>query len=143
MELLRLAPNNRLKLIKIPRKLEIIRNPFFKRYEANEFRYLGKMYDVVRKEEFADTTYYYCVPDEHEDKLQKTICSWMRDNFGKEKSSNKRGTLNDIIKLVYLDTCINFSFESELFLKSEISFYTFYNLDPVRSLSTPPPEKLS
>jgi len=60
------VPENELVLLKIPRALEEKPNPVFQRIHEREFRYEGKMYDIVRREIHGDTTWYYCVSDEKE-----------------------------------------------------------------------------
>ncbi len=44
-------------------------DPAFQRVHEREFRYAGKMYDVVRQESRGDTTWYYCIADEKETQL--------------------------------------------------------------------------
>jgi len=60
------VPEEELALLKIPRKLEEESNHVFQRIHEREFRYEGKMYDIVRQEQYGDTTWYYCVSDEKE-----------------------------------------------------------------------------
>jgi len=37
--------------------------------DADEFRYSGSMYDVIKKEQHADRTWYYCYPDKEETRI--------------------------------------------------------------------------
>lgn len=43
--------------------------PGFERIEADEFRYQGTMYDIVRREYAAETVTVYCLADEAETRL--------------------------------------------------------------------------
>ncbi len=45
------------------------RNSPFKWMEEDEFRYYGKMYDIVKSEKQGDTNIFYCVNDKNEEKL--------------------------------------------------------------------------
>lgn len=56
-------------LLKIPLSIEHDPGETFVRTEAWEFRYCGRMYDIVRQETHADTTWYYCVFDKQETEL--------------------------------------------------------------------------
>ena len=49
--------------------------------DENEFRYYGKMYDVVRKWERGDTTWYYCLEDEKESLLFADLDERIRDQL--------------------------------------------------------------
>lgn len=60
------VPEEELTLLKIPQALEEGFNPVFQRIHEREFRYEGKMYDIVRREIYGDTTWYFCVSDEKE-----------------------------------------------------------------------------
>lgn len=60
------VPEQELVLLKIPRNLEEQPSQLFQRIHSGEFRYQGKMYDIVRQQEHGDTTWYYCVSDEKE-----------------------------------------------------------------------------
>lgn len=63
------VPDSDLHLIKIPHELEKTRNSIFKKIHSKEFRYQGKMYDIVRFEQYTDETWYYCIADEEEEEL--------------------------------------------------------------------------
>ena len=58
--------------------------PAFQRVDEHEFRYGGKMYDIVRQENHGDTTWYYCLADEKETQLfahlEELVKRGMRQN---------------------------------------------------------------
>lgn len=58
--------------------------PAFQRIDEHEFRYGGKMYDIVRQESHGDTTWYYCLADEKETQLfaqlEELVKRGMRQN---------------------------------------------------------------
>ncbi len=60
------VPETELVLLKI---LERKPDLTFQHVDKHEFRYDGKMYDVVRQESHGDTTWYYCLADEKETQL--------------------------------------------------------------------------
>src|SRR5512145_2319928 len=60
------VPETELVLFKI---LDQKPDPAFQRVDAHEFRFDGKMYDIVRRESHGDTTWYYCLSDELETQL--------------------------------------------------------------------------
>jgi hypothetical protein len=63
------VPDDELELLKIPRSFETGADPRFERIHAREFRYLGRMYDIVRQETRGDTTWYWCIHDFRESAL--------------------------------------------------------------------------
>jgi len=63
------VPEEELVLFKIPQILGEKPPATFQRIHAREFRYNGKLYDIVREETHGDTTWYYCLPDEKETQL--------------------------------------------------------------------------
>ncbi|MBN3034315.1 MAG: hypothetical protein JW861_01915 [Bacteroidales bacterium] len=53
-------------LIKVPWHLQRGHPSVFRMVAKNEFRYFGRMYDVVRTEERGQTIWFYCIPDDKE-----------------------------------------------------------------------------
>lgn len=62
-----------LSLVKIPQSLEEQPGALFVRTESWEFRYRGRMYDIVRQERHNDTTWYYCIYDVKETALVRRL----------------------------------------------------------------------
>jgi len=129
-----------LALVKVAKVLEQKPNPQFKRLDGREFQFLGEMYDIVRKKEYSDTTYYYCFHDSDESEIVRGINRWMHDNFGDSKKSNdKSKAVKDAFKQPYLPAV---SWSPNLPITSK-SFYTYiseqyYSVFLV--CATPPPD---
>ena len=62
---------HRIEVLKIPFSVE--KQGDFERTEENEFRYKGKMYDVVRLEKHGNSTWYWCMWDEDETALEDKL----------------------------------------------------------------------
>jgi len=60
-----------IKVLKIPYSVE--KHGDFERTEENEFKYMGKMYDVVRFEKHENSTWYWCIWDEDETALENKM----------------------------------------------------------------------
>lgn len=88
-ETLNKLQDKQLALVKVAKVLEQKPNQQFKRMHGREFQFLGEMYDIVRKAEHADTTYYYCFHDHDESEIIRSINRWMKDNFGNSKENNE------------------------------------------------------
>jgi hypothetical protein len=58
-------------------KIEILKiakdSKYFQRIHCKEFRYHGKMYDVIRVIPAKDFTIYYCINDEKEERLMESF----------------------------------------------------------------------
>lgn len=72
-------PETALVLLKIPQAWEAGRHPDFQRIHDREFRFKGKMYDIVRREMHGDTTWYHCVSDEKETELFANLDQMVRN----------------------------------------------------------------
>lgn len=71
-------------------------------HHSEEFEHNGEMYDIVKKEVVADTTYYWCWPDNEETKLNTQldkllICAL--ENIPQRKDNQKR--VSDFFKSLY------------------------------------------
>jgi hypothetical protein len=64
--------------------------PAFQRVHAREFRYQGKMYDVVRQESRGDTTWYYCIADEKETQLFANLEELVERDLGQNPGRQER-----------------------------------------------------
>ena len=101
-----------LSVIKIPKQLE--QNPAidFQWTDEHEFRYLGKMYDVVKQEEQGDSTVYYCIYD-HEDTLAfSSYNESQQQKFAVSGQANKKLTeqLAKFLSSVYFTNDFNYQF---------------------------------
>jgi len=59
---------NEIKILKIP--LSVEQHGDFERTEENEFRYEGKMYDILRFEKHGNSSWYWCMWDKDETVLE-------------------------------------------------------------------------
>lgn len=87
-------PESELTLLKIPKTLEENPGTEFKRFHAGEFRYRGKMYDIVRKEVYPDTTYYWCVEDVQETRLMQVYEDLIRNTIAADSASKQHQEKN-------------------------------------------------
>jgi hypothetical protein len=131
------VPETELVLFKI---LDEKPDPAFQHVEEHEFRYDGKMYDIVRGESHGDTTWYYCVSDEMETQLFANL----EDLVKKDMTGNPqhRKQIDELLRLSGAWYCSPqtgdlFIFSTE---QNPLTFLTFslktWDLPP----STPPPE---
>lgn len=88
------VPDTELVLLKI---VEGKFHPTFQRVEEHEFRYDGKMYDVVRQESHGDTTWYYCLADEKETQLFANLEELVKHGMSQNSERQQR-----IIRLLNL-----------------------------------------
>ncbi len=128
-----------LTLVKIAKSLEEKPNQHFKRIHGKEFQFLGEMYDIVRKTEYTDTTYYYCFHDVDESEIIRNINRWMHDNFGNSKANNETGDIQkDFFEKDYLAvaafSCKSFSSGTKFYFieetKLHIGFVNCYSPPP-------------
>lgn len=96
-------PDTALVLLKIPQAWEDGPQQVFQRIHEREFRFQGKMYDIVRREMHGDTTWYYCVSDEKETELfanlEEMINHECRQNPQRKQQLEK---LQQLINLVFI-----------------------------------------
>lgn len=81
--------------ITIADSLERRPNAVFRRFRADEFKYRGKMFDVVREKKVQGATIYYCVEDEKETKLLANFETDLARRSSKDKTCR---TLREILK---------------------------------------------
>ncbi len=86
------VPETELVLLKIPLSTQENRNEF-QRIHSKEFRYQGKMFDVVRQENQDGTTWFYCICDEKEtllfSHLDEQVKNKMKNLPGNEKQRER------------------------------------------------------
>jgi hypothetical protein len=66
----------------------------FKRIDEKEFILDGKMYDIVKETETKESFYFFCIHDEHEDKLNSSYLN--KEN--RKASESKTLILREILK---------------------------------------------
>lgn len=97
------VPDDELELLKIPRSFETGADPRFERIHAREFRYLGRMYDIVRQETRGDTTWYWCIHDFKESALFAQLDGLARQaSDGDRPSRESRERLLRFFQTLYL-----------------------------------------
>lgn len=86
------VPEAELVLLKISRCIQENRNEF-QRIHDHEFRYQGKMYDVVRQEQHGETLWFFCLCDEKETllfaRLDEQVKKEMKNLPGNEKQRER------------------------------------------------------
>lgn len=134
------VPKEELTLLKIPQALEEESNPVFQRIHEGEFRYEGKMYDIVRREIHEDTTWYFCVSDEKETvlfaNLDELVNKETNQNPQRKQQSEKLQQLLNTFFIVYSNRARLVSSLKE----SELTNYQFSLQTWTNSPSVPPPQ---
>ncbi len=126
-------------LLKIPKSMEEKPNKYFQRIHEKEFRYKGEMYDIVKKENKTDTTYYYCIHDVKESKLFANLDTLIKNELNSPEKKKELSGLIQILNGNYFKTDI------EIAIKPFISERIFENYSPAlilikNSPLTPPPK---
>ncbi len=105
-----------------------------------EFRYQGKMYDVVRRLESGDTTFYYCIPDEKESRLFANLDEQVRNSMNQDPQRKKQNESLQRSFSQYL--CTGYQDFPLLKREKEIEFsaYLFRLKTWIDPPSTPPPK---
>lgn len=137
--ILQKIPEDELELIKIPVNSN---NKDFKWVEKDkEFRYKGKMYDIVKQKIVDGFIYFYCINDKKEESLFKYLAEHIKniiDANAPLSEKNKNITKNIIIDIAlisrYSYRIINSFFKVKFF--QGISLYNSIFHKPL----TPPPE---
>ncbi|MDT0678009.1 hypothetical protein [Autumnicola musiva] len=109
-------------------------------HEDGEFRYRGKMYDVVRAEDGENTIVYYCIVDKEETILLASLKKQLEKN---SKRNKRNGKMAKSFHKVFFqprnlpDALTLFTPEENLLINSRhFNFYTPPGLEP----SGPPPK---
>ncbi len=115
-------------------------HPAFQRVEEHEFRYGGKMYDIVRQEAHGDTTWYYCLADEKETLLFANLDKLVKqDMAGNPQHRKQVDELLRILSVLYCGQKTE-SFSIFPYEQKAATFFFFklktWDFPP----STPPPE---
>lgn len=119
------VPKEELTLLKIPKVWEEKPNSLFQPIHARELRYAGTMYDVVRQEAHADTTWYYCLSDEKETQLfanlEELVKKDMEQNPQRRERNEKLQRLLDSLFFNY-NNGITFVYATEAVKLTHPSF---------------------
>ncbi|MDZ7680496.1 MAG: hypothetical protein U5J63_02010 [Fodinibius sp.] len=67
--------------------------PSLKWHESEEFEYRGQMYDVIKKEDHGNTTWYYCYWDKAETKLLNHLAEYVSGYLQQHPREQKNRTL--------------------------------------------------
>lgn len=129
--------DHELKKIAIP--LRGLPDNIFRMIESDEFRYMGKMYDIVREKAVGDSVFYYCYCDENEENFLQKF-SDLPGAASSDKNPLKK-MINEVIKLFpfgFLKTHIHINFyDLTLFLTS---FRKYNQLNIFSDVASPPPK---
>ncbi len=86
------VPQDEIVLLKLSRTIQDNRDEF-QRIHEHEFRYQGKMYDIVRQEDQGEATWFYCISDEKETllfaRLDEQVKNEMRNIPGKDRQRER------------------------------------------------------
>jgi hypothetical protein len=82
----------------IPKSLEQSPNTRFQRIHSREFRFDGRMYDIVRQEVRGDTTYYACIYDHAETALFADLHLMMQDEM--QSNPERRQQQREIRRMI-------------------------------------------
>ncbi len=108
------------------------------RIDKKEFRYLGKMYDIVKEEVHAESIEFHCIHDEKEDKLEMEYGSNIQKHFDYKCITNRQLQFNHQINFVELTKKFN------IFSPNDTNIYQYFvQLYKVKYYSvvlTPPPK---
>ncbi len=131
------VPEAELILLKI---LEGTPHPAFQRVEEHEFRYDGKMYDIVRQESHGDTVWYYCLADEKETQLFADLDELVKRDMSQNPERQQR-----VERLLNLFGLFFFSRREEVSLvdaveEMALNNYCFGLKIWIDTPPTPPPE---
>lgn len=131
----------RLECIALPEKDLDRPDGIFQFVDKNEFKYYGRMYDIVRRETRGDTVYFYSIRDEKEEKLIADFIREMKKNNG----SNSFPEEDDLMKLLTFSLeCIENETEiaNEIFTSGKHTFVINQEntISNIQEVPSPPPK---
>jgi hypothetical protein len=89
-----------------------------------EFEYRGQMYDVVAKEERADSVAYWCWPDDKETRLNKYLNDLTEQRLGNDPGKNEQQKrIVSFFKMLYYEPPTAFGIQTK---KSEVEQHSRY-----------------
>ena len=92
-EIENLKSHKRIEVISVSHK-DLEKGIIIQRISKKEFRYDGKMYDIVKEEMQLDKINFYCVHDEKEDKLEKEFAKNIQKNLNQKSAANTQLQFN-------------------------------------------------
>lgn len=135
-------PDSELEIIKISRHEQSDSNSPFHFWESDEFSYSGKMYDVIRREDHGNTTWYYCFPDTRETHVLSQLNKFVKDQMAHDpKKQKQRDEFQRLLNSLFHAGNQQYSFVDEFRHPIQMS-YSFH----IKTWSCPPlthPPKLA
>jgi len=129
-----------LDVIVITKEMKQSVDPTFTRLNNNEFRYKGKLYDIVRSKNVGTATYYYVINDKKEENLYSFLTENIKSQLAQAQhpSKDQQYPLFDFIKQVLLTKTGILAIDNTLrtfFEGPKISYD-----DPFHVIPYPPPK---
>jgi hypothetical protein len=105
-----------------------------------EFEYKGQMYDISKREEKGDTTYFYCYWDKFETLINAKLNDLIALHTAGKNKQNDTELIVSLFKAVYLTTndIIKIDFPSLVTINKSAIHPIYYNTD--LKLESPPPQ---
>ena len=136
-EIENLKSHKRIEVISISTK-DLEKGIIIQRISKKEFRYHGRMYDLVKEERHSDIIIFYCIHDEKEDRLEKEFSNSLQKNFNHKSVTNTQLQFNHQIQIA--DEGEKVVFISP-FQKTSYPIYFDCNyLFDIPKILTPPPK---
>ncbi len=128
-------------LLKIPGVLEESSNPVFQRIHSREFRYKGRMYDIIRQVDHGDITWYYCIVDVKESGLFASLENSIK--FELHHSTERKKQSERVLRLLAGLYINDFDNSEKVYFNDEFTD-TIYNftIKTWNSFPVPPPPKV-
>ena len=134
------VPAAELVLLEIPKSFEEGPHSAFQRIHEGEFRFYGKMYDIVRKVERGGTTLYYCIADEKETQLFANLDELVKQEWGQSPARQKQNEeLLRLLDSLFFSYTENFYFIAST-REAELTTPTVMLKTWIFTPPTPPPE---
>jgi hypothetical protein len=107
---------------------------------SGEFEYKGQMYDISKREEKGDTTYFYCYWDKFETLINAKLNDLIALHTAGKNKQNDTELIVSLFKAVYLtaNNIIEIDFPSLVAMNTSAIHPAHYNTD--LKLESPPPQ---
>jgi len=111
----------------------------FQRIHSREFRYCGKMYDIIKEVKKGSTTTFYCINDKKEEELMESISKYFQTSDDGMTSVKYSGKIlkNIFFPLYFESTKLNSEFElahQNILIFDSICLVNYYDVE------LPPPK---
>ncbi len=114
----------------------------FQFLEKDEFRYHGKMYDIVKQEERGDSTYFLCIDDEKETALFANLQEAIQQEWCKNPQHHQhQKQLSELIPKFYFFSDTRMLLFDIKFHNNHIPFTAIIYSPPMGRTVYPPPER--